>query len=142
MARPRQTLVLVWRSDIECRRLHYERIKASVARMIRDKAWHAADPLKEIRHMLPKPNIAVNCHLQRRYCMTEQDYISKCKAQNECCALCNERAQLYVDHDHKTGKFRGLICNDCNLAIGKVKENVETLKAMIEYLEANCESSN
>lgn len=42
---------------------------------------------------------------------------------------------LYVDHCHKTGKVRGLLCSTCNLGIGYAKDNVEILKNMIKYLE-------
>jgi hypothetical protein len=39
-----------------------------------------------------------------------------------------------VDHDHKTGIFRGLLCHSCNRGIGLLKESVETLKRLIAYL--------
>jgi hypothetical protein len=42
---------------------------------------------------------------------------------------------LGVDHDHITGKVRGLLCNDCNLGIGHFKDNIEKLKLAIKYLE-------
>lgn len=45
------------------------------------------------------------------------------------------RQALHFDHDHKTGKFRGWICNRCNLALGMVSDNVEILRRMVDYLE-------
>jgi len=42
-----------------------------------------------------------------------------------------------VDHDHKTGKIRGLLCPKCNMAIGLFKDNIELLKIAINYLETN-----
>jgi hypothetical protein len=59
--------------------------------------------------------------------------------QNHLCAICkrDERElpkRLAVDHCHKTGKVRGLLCNDCNLAIGIMKDNPELLAAAIQYL--------
>jgi hypothetical protein len=40
-----------------------------------------------------------------------------------------------IDHDHKTGRVRGLVCLGCNMALGAVKDNVKTLRAMIVYLQ-------
>lgn len=67
------------------------------------------------------------------------------KEQNNLCAICfrEERAhhqsgtlkKLAVDHDHMTGKIRGLLCSACNTAIGKLRDNVEVLKSAINYLE-------
>lgn len=42
---------------------------------------------------------------------------------------------LAVDHDHETGKVRGLLCKSCNLAIGKFKESVEIVRRALAYLE-------
>ena len=44
---------------------------------------------------------------------------------------------LCFDHDHKTGKFRGWLCSRCNATLGLVKENVETLLAIIDYIKKN-----
>ena len=41
---------------------------------------------------------------------------------------------LDVDHDHKTGRIRGLLCMSCNRALGYAKDNVATLKRLIAYL--------
>lgn len=42
---------------------------------------------------------------------------------------------LHMDHDHKTGKFRGLICYNCNLAIGYLKDDPDLLRRVAAYLE-------
>jgi hypothetical protein len=42
---------------------------------------------------------------------------------------------LHFDHNHETGEFRGWICGPCNRAIGIVKENPDTLRALADYLE-------
>ena len=44
---------------------------------------------------------------------------------------------LCYDHDHKTGEFRGWLCIRCNTALGLVKDNTETLMALIEYVRKN-----
>jgi hypothetical protein len=64
-------------------------------------------------------------------------------AQNYCCAICNSdkavaRRSHYswrVDHCHTTGKVRALLCHNCNIALGLLKESVPTLEAMVKYLK-------
>jgi len=51
------------------------------------------------------------------------------------CPICGSEEPLVVDHNHSTGKVRGLICNHCNLVLGHAKDNIETLKNAIAYLE-------
>jgi len=50
------------------------------------------------------------------------------------CEICNKERIICYDHDHKTGKFRGWICDKCNMAIGLADDNTEILKNMINYL--------
>lgn len=45
------------------------------------------------------------------------------------------RKGLHVDHDHKTGQFRGLLCPGCNIALGMAGENAERLIGLVEYLK-------
>lgn len=57
----------------------------------------------------------------------------------EQCEICGSfgvdfKKGLCLDHDHATGKFRGWLCTRCNAALGMVKDNSETLMAMINYL--------
>ena len=42
---------------------------------------------------------------------------------------------LVLDHDHKTGKFRGWICHDCNSALGRAGDNLEGVMNLMKYLE-------
>jgi hypothetical protein len=59
----------------------------------------------------------------------------------EFCEICGQRGKkrngITLDHDHKTGKFRGWLCSNCNTALGLVQENKETLQALIKYIEIN-----
>jgi hypothetical protein len=55
----------------------------------------------------------------------------------ECCgASAKDRplGKLVLDHDHKTGKFRGWICDKCNIGIGKLGDDVEGIQRAIDYL--------
>ncbi len=55
--------------------------------------------------------------------------------QKECLICKNPCDQLCIDHDHATGKFRGLICTRCNHGLGHFKDNIDTLLEAIEYLK-------
>ena len=52
----------------------------------------------------------------------------------EQCEVCSNLGKIVFDHDHKTGKFRGWICQNCNLALGFSKDNPETLILLANYL--------
>jgi len=53
---------------------------------------------------------------------------------NGICKICGLSCLLQNDHDHKTGKERGKICTNCNLALGHFKDNTDTLSKAIAYL--------
>lgn len=53
----------------------------------------------------------------------------------EACEICGSNHwKISFDHDHKTGKFRGWICHNCNCALGYSGDNITTLKKLISYL--------
>lgn len=59
---------------------------------------------------------------------------------NATCAICKKHKSnftraLAVDHCHTTGKIRGLLCTNCNRALGNIKDSIDNLKNAIEYLE-------
>lgn len=61
------------------------------------------------------------------------------KDQEYRCAICRRteeetKRMFHADHNHETGKLRGLLCSDCNTGIGLLRENEEVLTAAIEYL--------
>jgi hypothetical protein len=60
--------------------------------------------------------------------------------QNNSCKICNRKLpedKLRIDHCHASGKIRGILCDDCNVTLGLIKENIQTLENMIEYLKCN-----
>lgn len=84
----------------------------------------------------------------RKYGLTYEAYVSMIEASNHKCAICGceekrrlgreERlTQLSVDHDHNTGKVRGLVCYGCNLIIGYANDNIEVLQSAINYLQSH-----
>lgn len=86
-------------------------------------------------------------HIKHRYGLTAAEYDALVEQQGGRCAICREypterntRAhwdgKLCVDHDHDTGRVRGLLCNDCNLVAGYGKSPA-VLRAAAEYLQAH-----
>lgn len=74
----------------------------------------------------------------RRYDITPEQYGAKMIAQDGKCAICGETCptgnSLAVDHNHETMQVRGLLCVNCNQAIGKFGDSVMKLQRAIEYL--------
>jgi hypothetical protein len=81
------------------------------------------------------PRRARNYGLWYRHGLSVADYRALLKRQKHCCAVCGKKPRKYVvDHDHKTGKIRGLLCSFCNSLLGFAKDNRSVLKAAIHYL--------
>lgn len=77
-------------------------------------------------------------HLRRKYNFTPEKYNRLLKQQRGVCAICGSppvKNKLAVDHDHKTGKVRGLLCLNCNLLIGRVEKNPCFVSNIIKYLK-------
>lgn len=56
-------------------------------------------------------------------------------AQDDRCAVCEKKKDIYcVDHDHITGKIRGLLCRKCNVGLGMFEDNTEVLANAVRYL--------
>lgn len=76
----------------------------------------------------------------RKYGITPDQYKAMSEAQNHKCAICQKpetTKHLAVDHCHKTGKVRGLLCQVCNTSIGKFRDSIELLTSAIAYLNAH-----
>jgi hypothetical protein len=77
--------------------------------------------------------------LLKLYNMSLEDYDNLLKQQKGVCAICKQPnlngKNLAVDHDHKTGKVRGLLCSKHNRALGAFLDDLQLLKAAVKYLE-------
>lgn len=79
-------------------------------------------------------------HLRKNFGITSKEYAELAKKYKQGCWICGftpKRSQrrLAVDHDHKTGRVRGLLCWNCNQGLGKFKDNVAYLLRAISYLK-------
>jgi len=82
--------------------------------------------------------------LNKLYNLTIEDYNKMVKQQNNKCAICGKEeintfkgkiVNLSVDHNQKTGKVRELLCKDCNVSLGNLKEDISLFYKCIEYLK-------
>ena len=82
-----------------------------------------------------------NSTLKYRYGITQEEYEEIFNKQEGRCSICDKTSNRYltnnldIDHDHNTGKVRGLLCNNCNRGIGHLQEDVNILRKAIEYLK-------
>lgn len=79
-------------------------------------------------------------NLRRKYGLSLDEYEKMLENQNSCCIICKKTLNdngknLAVDHDHKTGKIRGLLCNNCNVAVGFLQDNPEMGNKIADYLK-------
>lgn len=81
--------------------------------------------------------------LLRRYGITLEQKTELLRQQGDCCAVCKTtepgRKGWVVDHDHKTGRVRGIVCVGCNTLIGRLGDTtpavIEKTSAILEYLK-------
>jgi hypothetical protein len=79
--------------------------------------------------------------LRTNYGIDVEDWARLYNNQNRQCAACRRRLNFdkhtHIDHNHSTGKVRGLLCRWCNAAVGHSFENIENLEAIIGYLKSH-----
>ena len=90
-----------------------------------------------------KPAYMRAYHLRREYGITMEQFYELKRKQDGVCAICGRVApgthennkELHVDHDHRTGHIRGLLCHTCNKGLGLLGDTLEQLKKALTYLE-------
>ncbi len=92
------------------------------------------------RQRLFSPEKTRNRSLKCKYGISLEIYYAMLKSQNGGCAICGKEnahgKPLAVDHNHKTGSVRGLLCFSCNVSIGHFGDDVNILRLAIRYLES------
>ncbi len=134
-----ETLCRVCRSQVvkspkaqEARKRYYDRTKedAKVKRAVYTEKNR--ERLKQKR---------LEDRYKKHYNMTVQQYEEMRLAQNCRCFICNTHesenthGKLFVDHDHTSGNVRKLLCNNCNIALGHIKDDRILLSKMDQYLK-------
>lgn len=160
---PKRTRLLTEEEEKERRRVYQKKYaktekrkrynqKPEVKRKRKEyhKAYYKKDNYKEYWKKYYKENKEklikkgrVN-KLKNKYGLTIKDYNNMLKQQGGVCAICRKKEKdkrndkiknLAVDHNHKTGKVRGLLCAECNKSIGYSNEDISILQKCIKYLK-------
>tara|TARA_R110000868_G_scaffold77432_3_gene221696 strand:+ start:43 stop:510 length:468 start_codon:yes stop_codon:yes gene_type:complete len=102
-------------------------------KLIQTKAWREKN-----RH---RYSSRLRYNLLNRYGISSEKYGEMLAAQDGKCAVCRGdvswgRRNFSVDHDHDTGKVRGLLCSYCNTAIGHLKDSLPNLQRAMDYLRS------
>ncbi len=112
---------------------NYEKNKEKI--LARNKQWHADN--KDKWHVRQRRDA-----LRKLYGMTLDEYDAMFYEQGGQCAICGSEyigrkgAKYFnVDHDHKTGVTRGLLCRHCNIGLGSFMDDPEILASAIQYVQ-------
>ena len=98
-------------------------------------SWQSRTPKKRLEQ-----------HLKYKYGVTHSEFMFQWEKQQGSCSICSidlPDLMLYegrkrgyaIDHNHETGKFRGILCLTCNTLLGMAKDSSEILKNAIQYLD-------
>lgn len=96
--------------------------------------WSRRNPEASARHKR-------NHHLLSRFGITADEAERMLAEQGGTCAICTQPIsdkrgfEPHIDHDHATGKVRGVLCFHCNAGLGQFGDDIERLRAAIAYLE-------
>ena len=125
----------LWREKNHDYRLAYEAKYREMNREKLRKKWR--EWAQASRYNEPKKNRSRS--LKYLYGITVEQYEELLAKQDGHCAVCNrtpdqeKKGVLHVDHDHKTGAVRGLLCSNHNTALGLAQDNPDTLRALAAY---------
>lgn len=123
---------------IPCERLYHRKWKGKYYAAHKDEV-----NLKRKMVRAANPEKAWGLMIKTRYGVTAEQYCQVLELQGGGCGICGApnadkggKRRLHVDHDHKTGSFRGLLCARCNTALGKFEDSTEILQKAIVYLQS------
>jgi hypothetical protein len=110
------------------------------------KQCHAVSSAKVYQRMTATEKDRRNARSKaHRYGMTLEEMMAYVEAHDENCDVCGKpdtthrkatwTRKLTFDHDHLSGKLRGMLCSRCNIAIGSAEDDPEVLRALADYIE-------
>ena len=117
------------------------RVKNREKYMAARRAKYAAnpEPLKEKARAYRKNNPEARMYAEaRKYGLTDYQFHILRSTHGDSCAICHkprEMGSLCIDHDHATQMVRGLLCSECNLAVGKMADDPQRLRRAAAYLD-------
>jgi hypothetical protein len=129
-------LISLFGSDkryLDGKRPHCNQCRASDEKVRRHKSGFQRPPRR------PGEGYAHPRWIRRKYGLSLEEYNEQLDAQGHVCAICHginaSGRKLAVDHCHKTGAVRGLLCSKCNSALGYLNDDPQHVAAALEYLK-------
>lgn len=101
----------------------------------RSREWRLANPDLSRRGIR-------NATLKKKYGITAEEFDLMFEAQGRSCVVClrtesRGSGAFHVDHDHATGRIRGILCQPCNTTLGKCDDRPDLLRRLADYLEVH-----
>lgn len=101
-----------------------------------DPEFRKKQSIKSIAIKKKRPEVYKNSELLRKYGISLTEYNQMIALQDGQCGICNMTlSKPTVDHCHKTGKVRKILCYRCNNLLGQARDNTDILHSAISYLE-------
>jgi hypothetical protein len=119
---------------------------SSCAKGVRAECKTCHNKVSKVRHkkyIKENPDKRRSTVLKNKYGVTFEQYRAMLGAQGNACKICGSfspgasKDHFSIDHDHKTGKIRGILCHGCNAGLGMFKEDTQSLKQAICYLDSH-----
>lgn len=73
--------------------------------------------------------------IKKLYAITLTEYETLMDSVDRACQICSSKSDPCLDHDHVTGKVRGVLCRSCNKAIGQLGDSADSIRKALDYLE-------
>lgn len=119
--------------DRKAQQKYYKKNRKKIIKKVVD--WQRVNARR--RYDLAQPSRR-KYKLKSLYGLALEDYLKLLEIQGNVCKICKlspQKESLCVDHDHKTGAVRGLLCQRCNKAIGSFEDSPTLLKRAAAYIE-------
>jgi hypothetical protein len=113
--------------------------KKCFCKYVKDKRGYKGRS-KHLAYKIRTKDYSKDTYLIAKHNITLEQYKNLLTNQNNKCKICGAEQgtlnkELFVDHDHETGKIRGLLCQNCNFGIGLLKDDISILEKALEYLK-------
>jgi hypothetical protein len=116
-------------------------LKTAKQQRDRVKKWREENPEYIKQYRVENRRRIYLVESQRKYGITPEQYEAICDLQKGACATCelqfdwaDKQTAPHIDHCHKTGLIRGLLCNKCNTVLGLVNDSADRLQKLSEYI--------
>lgn len=104
------------------------------AHSLRMKKWYEANRASVIKRTRANKVLKI-------YGLTPAAHAAFLAAHDHRCGICFSGKKLVIDHDHRTGRVRGLLCDDCNVGLGRFRDDFGLVASAISYLRAHARNT-